>query len=693
MRVAEQLQDPLDAGHGGVDVKFRGSCRDLAANCFKGFVHVTRIGFRKQRCRSRAGAQQVSDGQQGSMADDDLTARWLGFEQIFSQDRYEGGVPPWPSAIADSVSEPTPGLLEIAGTKRPDVVVTAPHATNHERDGATKVADRGTGGLALLLARLTGCTALVAQSTAGDANFDEEHPLKARLTELRPAIVIDLHGMRSRPESDVDLGTGTGVAPADVVAALMGCGLRVTTNEIFDAMRPTTVTSFAQARGIAAVQVEIGAHLRLPSGEPEELSRLVTALAAAIECSASQPRTRFTAVPVKIPSGLATVVVHPDLLSGIHGPVPVTVSTDVRSTVAWAWSAAADGIPDGARDLLPEEIGASRALSDAMNSAVSLSVRVPPVIPLRTRAALARDMPAADEVHVNPADVVPGTYLLVRNGVTAWVRAVARDHVREGSLRLAYQLRLLIASDGDVDDGLVALVAAPSEVIRRRAQDKRFRRLGSAVDHTLERLWRALFRAPDFTARVVQAHAGDDGAPVIALHPAVFDRIGVESGQQVLVRWGGREVAALAVADHDPPETGVPPVSIKKVQRVNRLWPHLPEGMSPHVVVRMSSSLRNDLGAPVATVVTVRRRLRPVLVGNLNALVVPLASLVLAGAALPDPHWITLGLGTALMSVFALARLRIPHPRSGARVDEGWVEEMAEPTGPAVGRGDERVCG
>ncbi|MFD7025120.1 hypothetical protein [Promicromonospora sukumoe] len=67
---------------------------------------------------------------------------------------------------------------------------------------------------------------------------------------------------------------------------------------------------------------------------------------------------------------------------------------------------------------------------------------------------------------------------------------------------------------------------------------------------------------------------------------------------------------------------------------------------------------------------------------------------MLAGAALPDPHWVMLGLGTALMSVFALARLRIPQPRSGARVDEGWVDEMAEPAGPAgrgAGHGGEKV--
>lgn len=638
----------------------------------------------------------MSDEQQTSNGSDDLAARWVEFEQIFSQNGYEGGHPTLPSPIAGSVSEPTPGLLEITGSTHPHVVVTAAHATNHERAGATKVADRGTGGLAILLAQVTGCTALVALGAPGDANYDQEHPLKERLAALQPAAVIDLHGMRSRTESDVDLGTGTGPAPSAVVAALTDSGLRVTTNAVFDAMRPTTVTAFAQELSIPAVQVEIGAHLRPPSGTAPALTHLVTALVAAIEQLATPTPAGLTTVPVKIASGLPTAVVHPDLLAGTNGPVPVTVIADDRATVAWAWSAAADGIPDDARNISHGEVGVSRRLRAGMSGATSVSVRVPPITQLRTYSALVDDMPAADEVQVNPADIESGTYLLVQGGVTAWVHAVPRDHVRPGTVRLAYQLRLLTASDRATDNPLVALVAAEPAVIRHQLPAKRVQRASEAVDSTMERLWRALFRAPEFSARVIQAHAGDDGAPIVTLHPAVFDRIGVESGQQVLVRWGGREVVALAVADHDPPMTGSLTEAMKKVQRVNRLWPDLPDGISPHTTVRMSTRLRDQLGAPVATVVTVRRRLRPVLVRNLNSLVVPLASLVLAGAALPDPHWPALGLGTTLMSVFALARLRIPQPRSRARVDKSWVEQMPGPVethGPEAGRGGEKVGG
>ncbi|MFI6427085.1 hypothetical protein [Promicromonospora sp. NPDC050880] len=621
----------------------------------------------------------MSDEQQTSSATHDIPTLSLDFERVFSANQYAGEGSSWPSSVADHVAEPTPGLFEIIGSTRPRVVVTAPHATNHERAGSTKVADRGTGGLAVLLAHLTGCTALVALGAPGDANFDGEHPLKDRLAELRPTIVIDLHGMRTRVESDVDLGTGAGLVPSAVSTLAEDSDLRVTVNQVFDAMRPTTVTAFAQELGIPAVQVEIGAHLRPPLGTPKAVTRLVALLTHLVEAPVVPPTTDLVTIPVRIASGLPTAVVHPDLLSGIDGPVPITVLTDVRQTIAWAWSATADGVPESAEALSPGRIGVSRRLRSELGDARSVAVRVPPLMKLRTVAALVDDMPGVDEVHVNPADVRPGTYLLMQRGVTAWVRAVGRDHVLSGTVRLAYQLRLLTASDGDGPDPGVLLVAAAPQVIARSSAIGRFRRVRNSVDNALEHLWRALFRAPEFSARVVQAHAGDDGSAVVTLHPAVFDRLGIVSGQQVLVRWGGREVVALAVADHDPPVAAAQSASMRRVQRVNRLWPDLPDGMSPHVTVRVSTRLREELRAPVATVVTMRRRLRPVLVQNLNALVVPLASLVLAGAALPDPHWPTLGLGTALMSLFAMARLRIPQPRSGARVDREWVEHMAGP--------------
>ncbi|WP_125775121.1 hypothetical protein [Antribacter gilvus] len=633
----------------------------------------------------------------------DVAARWLALEQVFSEERYDGGRPPWPVEVANRVVESTSGLLESLPGTRPHVVITAPHATNHVRAGAMKVADRGTGGLALLLAELTGATALIALHSTGDANFDVEHPLKVRLAELRPALVIDLHGMRRRPGSDVDLGAGDGLVPDAFVSALRASSqVLVTVNEVFDAMRPTTVTAFSQDLGIRAVQAEIGAHLRPPMGESADLGRLALLIAGAI--NASEALVPEAAVPgavqisrpataVRIPSGVPSVVVPPDLLPGTTGPIPVSVAVDGATVHAWAWASSTPGMPEAVQVLPPGHFGLTRRLTASLETSSGgqdavrpVTVTFPGTAQLKPLAALVDDLPAGDEVQVSP-DEFPGPprrYLLVRGGVTAWVTAVPRAHVRPGTVRAGYQLRLLTETEGADEAGDFTLVAAGSvRSASRRALSAwgqvraAWRLLHLGLDQATEVVLRFLFRAPTAAVRVIQAHPGDDGQAIVALHPAVFDRIGLEPGQQVLVRWGPNEVVAVAVEDHDPPSVGAPPEGARKVQRVNRLTPDLPDGVAPHVVARLSSSLRLALDAPVATVVSVRRRMRPILVGNLYTLVIPLASLVLAGAALEDPNWWLINAGTLAMSVFALAKLRIPRPRAEMRVDREWQETLA----------------
>jgi hypothetical protein len=172
------------------------------------------------------------------------------------------------------------------------VAITAPHAVGHFRDGVRKRADRFTGSLAEVLAAASGSSALVlAGSGPGDANWDESHPLKDALLGLLPnhGVIVDLHGMRDSHGSDVCVGRGRlpdssgSAAVADaVLACCRAAGLIVSVDRPFDARRPQTVTSFAQAHGAAAAQVEIAARLRSPHAEPEAARRLLGALLAAI---------------------------------------------------------------------------------------------------------------------------------------------------------------------------------------------------------------------------------------------------------------------------------------------------------------------------------------------------------------------------------------------------------------------------
>lgn len=384
----------------------------------------------------------------------------------------------------------------------------------------------------------------------------------------------------------------------------------------------------------------------------------------------------LTSRRVDIASGVPVVVLGDDLLPGA-GPFPVTLEGPGSRCRAWAWRASSAGVPLGAG-----EVGISRrvaALLDLDGAAgAPLRIGIPVLGVYEVRSAVADDLPSMDEVHV-PAGEVASHRLLSHNGVAVWVRAVPRPHVAHDTVRMGYQLRVLLgATSGGAAPITLAELASDEDLTRRsdpaggpRSLVARARllgaRLGAWLDQRLEAGLRALFRAPELHARVTQAHAGDDTAATVTLHPAAFDRLGAVPGSQVLVRWGGREIVAAAVADHDPHAGDGPAEIARQSQRVDRFSPALPVDMPGHLVVRLSAPARNALGCPAATVIAVRRRLRPMLVGNLNQLVIPLAGVILAAAALEQPNWYLIGSGTFVMSVFALAGLRIPRPPVAAR--------------------------
>ena len=202
---------------------------------------------------------------------DPYARRWRDLEERYSANNYDGSGP-------DAV-------LVIPGALRPGLILSAPHATNHLRDGALKFADRGTGGLAELLARELGATAVIAASGRhGDANHDAEHPLKESIASLSPALVLDLHGMRDREDHPVqaDLGAGQGLTPPDLESALRA-KLVTSDGALFTGGKKlTTVTSWAQLRNIPALQIEVTASFRVPTGSDEHLNQLVVALLEAL---------------------------------------------------------------------------------------------------------------------------------------------------------------------------------------------------------------------------------------------------------------------------------------------------------------------------------------------------------------------------------------------------------------------------
>ena len=124
-------------------------------------------------------------------------------EKIFSANNYDG-----------SGDE---NYIIIEGTI--PVMLSAPHAVNHFRDGQKKWADLYTGGIALYLQQVTGCHLIYnACFTEKDPNFDAPEnndyqiKLKKHLQKMEQKgspiyVLLDLHGSAATREYAVELGT------------------------------------------------------------------------------------------------------------------------------------------------------------------------------------------------------------------------------------------------------------------------------------------------------------------------------------------------------------------------------------------------------------------------------------------------------------------------------------------------------
>ena len=114
-------------------------------------------------------------------------------------------------------------------TGRVPVLVSAPHAVTHIRDGKVKPSEDFTGAIALAVARAAECHALVATRTGeGDPNWDPiekseyKQALCRHVAEQGIALVLDLHGMVAASDALAAVGSADG-------ATLMAHGATLTT--------------------------------------------------------------------------------------------------------------------------------------------------------------------------------------------------------------------------------------------------------------------------------------------------------------------------------------------------------------------------------------------------------------------------------------------------------------------------------
>jgi hypothetical protein len=181
------------------------------------------------------------------------------------------------------------------------VLVTAPHVTRPFREGAYRFEDGGgTGALARALNRLTGASAVyTVDASPSDPNFYDDNEFKRTLDRLigqkRPRFLLDIHASHSHRPYDVDLGTMDGGSLlghtrllSDLVDALRAEGIANLSLNYFSARQQQSITKFAAARGIPAIQLEINATWLNPSHNDlaaYRFSQLLQALVRYIEHS------------------------------------------------------------------------------------------------------------------------------------------------------------------------------------------------------------------------------------------------------------------------------------------------------------------------------------------------------------------------------------------------------------------------
>jgi hypothetical protein len=376
--------------------------------------------------------------------------------------------------------------------------------------------------------------------------------------------------------------------------------------------------------------------------------------------------------PSTMPSPIRVAILSDSWLPGIPGPVPVTVTHGSHTSRAWAWRSGAWSVSDVEADAAPD-ISVTRLLDEylglpspgAARPSAMATVAIPEIVECRSVLSLVDDLPRAGEVQVCESDFADDERerVLVRNGIAAWVTLVPRSHVRPGTVRLPADLLALTGAGKGSAFVIAPLPATPSGG-RAQGGAARLRRglanLRSVIGRTIELGLTWALNAPAISLRVTVAHPGDDNDDTIGVHQGALDRIGVRSGEQVIIRWGTAERTLAAITDHAPPSASASPPAN---DRLGPTVPALSASIPSHLVARVPGTVRHALDLPTAAVITVRRSTRSVLVSNLHRLVIPVTGLVLAGAAITDPNWWVMGSGAVVASVLALARLRIPGRR------------------------------
>ncbi len=209
-----------------------------------------------------------------------LSSTLIQLEKSFSQNNYRGDI----------------GQEKLYNVKsgKGKVMISTPHSTSHIREGNVKVVDIYTGSIGLLLQDLTGTHLIYTTKQGEDANYIEDGQykeyLKQYIDDNNIELVLDLHGMSSSKETDIDLGTVNGKSisqsKVDIISSLFSdSGVKnVSVNRYFTANYKGTVTHYTYSHTKAeSIQIEINRSHRNPRENEEKVYLLLKSLITIIE--------------------------------------------------------------------------------------------------------------------------------------------------------------------------------------------------------------------------------------------------------------------------------------------------------------------------------------------------------------------------------------------------------------------------
>jgi len=179
-----------------------------------------------------------------------------------------------------------PWFRSISGTA--PVLISAPHACMHRRDGKDKMQEEYTGAIAFYLAKVCQCSAIATcYQTDQDPNWDASGDYKTEVESLvvqnKIKFLIDLHGMTNKYNLGIAIGTMKGsacsaeqIAPHFVKSGFGLCqsaadqtvedwrNMMVDHPKFTGGLVNNTVTRFAsQQLNIPAVQIELASSVRV----------------------------------------------------------------------------------------------------------------------------------------------------------------------------------------------------------------------------------------------------------------------------------------------------------------------------------------------------------------------------------------------------------------------------------------------